>query len=602
MNAASFDRLAKQFASASLSRRAALGRLGGAALVVAGGAARPGIARAQDEAPTVSALADAQARLDALDPDTRDSLARALWSLELDAADFSPDQLAAVLSTKNSNEAFGQRMEVWLLQLAFSPTSFVPSAEGRYAAFFPHTSSLSPHQAYGMTQLLGPERTAGFFQIPETAALDFPRANAMELDALIGWYFFVGSCTDAEGNEYGVELMFFGGALLPPPLAAQFGLTDVENQLFEMHFAVAKAGDRHNQAKPIAVAGTSGLLSFEPDGLGATIGKNSIRSLDAEHLFPVQIQAWGQDDGGATPVQMAIDMTFSTGKGYLLQGDNGCLPCCDGVGTLYYSIPNLQVDPATSTLSIDGEEIALTGGTFWFDHQWGMLSGAPKSAVVRAVTNLQPAGPGGWDWFEAQFVGDRQITCYSPHTNDFRAFYFQTGPTPPGTMDVAVKGKYMDELALTHDVAGTLQITEWIKSVKSPAPDVYPPTDTWYPNRWEFAFGDDVPADIRAFVMTPIVSGGQSGFFAAGAQYSEGAVYLRDPDGVDIGRGFAESVQYADTLSNQIRLAGLPVTDEMETLLRDTSPSEALTVISEAYVALNAAELQTITAACIGLP
>ena len=101
--------------------------------------------------------------------------------------------------------------------------------------------------------------------------------------------------------------------------------------------------------------------------------------------------------------------------------------------------------------------------------------------------------------------------------------------------------------------------------------------------------------------MTPIVSGGQSGYFAAGAQYAEGLVYLTDPAGSDIGRGFAESVSYADTLANQVRLAGLPVTVEMLALLGPQEPSELLKLASEAYVALHADELQKIAGTCIGL-
>jgi predicted secreted hydrolase len=559
-------------------------------------------ARAQEATPAADqAMADAQAQLDGLDADTRDSLARALWSLELRADQLTPEQLRAILAPQNSNAAFGQRMQAYLLELALNPPAFIPDAAERYAAFFPYCSSLSPHQAYAMSALLGAERSQGYFTMPEKADLVFPRANAMQLDALLGWYFFVGSCADASGNEYGVELMFFGGALLPPALASRLGLSEMENQVFEMHFAVAKAGDRHYQAKPILLAGTSGLLSFDADGLGAAMGKNVIRSHDSENVFPLQIQAWGQDDGEAAPVQLAIDLTFASGRGYLLQGADGCAPCCDGIGTLYYSIPNLQIDPTLSTLTLSGKEIALTSGAFWFDHQWGMLGGMSNTPVMRAVGNLQPAGPGGWDWFEAQFVGDRQITCAAIHTNDHRQFYFQTGPNPPGTMQVTVHGKYMDEAAVTHDLSGTLRIPEWVKSEKSPAPTEYPPTGTWYPNRWEFEFGDDVPEEIRVFSMTPIVSGGQSGFFASGSQYSEGAVYLHNPAGADIGRGFAESVQYADSIVNEVRLAGLPDNDAMLALVRNDEPSNALKLISEAYVALHADEVQTIIGTCQGL-
>lgn len=602
MDPARRDRLVKPVASPSLSRRSTLGHLGGAALALLGFSTGSGETRAQEATAALpfSTEADAQAGLDALDPDTRDSLARAWWLPELRAGELPPPVLAAILHQKNSNEAFGLRMGARLLELLAAPVSFVPDGEDRYTTLLPFCASLSPHQAYVMTDLLGPATSQGYFSIPEQADLQFPAVNSMRLDAQVGWYFFVGSCHGADGAEYGVELMFFRYALLPPAMAAQFDLNDTENQVVELHFAISKAGDRHYQAKPIVVAGTTGLLEFSSDALGAALGKNRIRSLQAESVFPLQLQAWGRDDAEAEPVELEIDFTFTNGNDYLLQGVEGCSPCCDGVGTLYYSIPDLQLDPS-STLRLRGEEAALTSGTFWFDHQWGMLSGIPHSAVLRAAANTQPPALIGWDWFEAQFEGNQQITCAAGHTDALRRFYFQTGPTPPGTMQVPVKGKYMDPTGTTHGVTGSLAVTSWIRSTTSPAPADYPVTDTWYPNRWEFAFGRDVPEEIRTFTMEPIVASGQSGFFANGAQYSEGAVYLRDGAGNDIGRGFAESVSYADTLKNRLRLAGLPVTAEMLTLFQEAAPSEALKLASEAYVALHADELNEVLGTCRGL-
>lgn len=599
MDLAHFERLPKLISDLSVSRRAALAQLGATGLAALGLTARTGQVSAQDATPPANA--EAQALLDALDPDTRDSLARALWNHELRAKDLSAETLAGILDAKNGNQAFGQRMQVRLLELMATPVSFLPGDEECYAALLPYCTSLSPHQAYVMTNLLGPETSQGYAPIPAQADLQFPRTNAMQLDSQTGWYFFVGSCTARDGSEYGIELMFFRYALLPPALADQFGLSDAENQVVEMHCAVSKAGERHYQAKPILVAGTTGLLTFSPDGLGASVGRNSIRSLQPDRVFPVQIRAWGQDDGADELVELAIDLTIASGRGYLLQGVDGCTPCCDGVGTLYYSIPNLQLDPAASTLTLRGEQVALTSGTFWFDHQWGMLSAIPRSAVLRAANNLQPPSPGGWDWFEAQFIGNRQITCYSGHSDALRDYYFQTGLHPPGVMHVPVSGKYMDAAGTTHSITGTLDVTGWIRSEKSPAPADYPSTLTWYPNRWEFQFGPEVPEDIRSFIMEPIVSGGQSGFFANGEQYSEGAVYLRDAAGNDIGRGFAESVSYADTLPNRLKLAGLPVSEEMETLFRDYAPSEALKVASQAYLVLHAQELQEIAGTCLGV-
>jgi hypothetical protein len=66
------------------------------------------------------------------------------------------------------------------------------------------------------------------------------------------------------------------------------------------------------------------------------------------------------------------------------------------MGTLYYSIPNMVVAPKSS-LKIGDETITLARGTFWFDHQWGYLSGNPQSSVLRAANNTKQPEPPGWD-------------------------------------------------------------------------------------------------------------------------------------------------------------------------------------------------------------
>lgn len=601
MNSEQFDAFSRLLASSS-SRRAALRRLGVASVAAAGLRAVSRSGSAQEATPAASsAISEAQAALDALDPDTRDSIARALWQTELRAEDLEPDILAKILDPKNSNEAFGLRNGAHLLSLIAEPTSFVQSYAPRYETLLPYCESLSPHQAYIMANLMGPEAAKGYRPLPPVADFQFPQNNAMDLESQLGWYFFVGSAQGSDGEEYGMELMYFRYALLPPDLATSLGLTAVENQIIELHVALAKAGDRLYQATPILVAGTTGLLTFESDGLGATIGKTTIRSLEDDALFPVQIQAWGQDDGGLEPVQLGFDLTFSSGRDYLMQGDDGCGPCCDGVGTLYYSVPGLVLDPSVSTVTLHGETIPLTEGIYWFDHQWGMLSAIPQSEVVRASSNLAPPSSIGWDWFEAQFGEDRQITANSIHSNDFSEFYQQQGVNPPGTMTVPVAAKYMDRDEAVHDISGTLSVTDWILSVDTADPVMYPPTYTWYPNRWEFTFGEEVPEDIRSFVMVPIVETGQSHYFASGAQYSEGAVYLLDPAGNEIGRGFAESVGYANTLSNMLRLVGIPATDDMLGLFSGNPPDEGMVLASQAFAYLHATELEEALGACLGL-
>lgn len=605
MRSDDFDALTRLLALGA-SRRATLRAMFTSGLVATGLATAPQRVGAQEASPAATPAATptgsaAQASLDALDADTRQAIARALWKDELIADDVPPEILAKILDPKNSNKAFGARTGAHLLGLIAEPTSFVQSYSSRYETMLPFCTSLSAHQAYVMSHLIGPEATKGYRQLPAAADFTFPERNAMDLQSILGWYFFVGSATGSDGEEYGIEIMFFRDALLPPALAASLGLTDTENQVVELHFAIAKAGGRHYQAKPIVIAGTTGLLHFETDGLGAAMGKNVIRSTDPGNLFPLQIQAWGQDDGEVEPVQFEINLTFSSGKDYLLQGVDGCSPCCDGVGTLYYSIPDMVIDPSASSLTLNGEQVTLTEGTFWFDHQWGTLGAVANTEVLRAAGNLTPKAQTGWDWFMAQFHGNRQITSYSIHTVDYLAFYRQMGTTPPGIMAVPLYAKYMDADAVTHTVAGTLSVTEWIMSVDTPDPVTYPPTYTWYPNRWEFQFGNDVPEDIRAYVMVPIVQTGQSGFFAGGAQYSEGAVYLRDPSGADLGRGFAESVGYADTTANLLRLVGINATDDMLTLFGPNPPDDGMVLASKAFTYLNAKELQDALGMCLGL-
>lgn len=602
MDGRRFDELARTLA-ARTSRRGLLrtgataGIAGGFAVLGRGKASAAPIGGAFRAPAARSQLDDAQAVIDAMDPETRQGIARALWTTELVADDLPADTLAAIIDPKNSNAAFGERFRTYVSSLLAEPDSFTRSYERGYSTYLDYAESLSPHQAYAMRNLLGADASRGYAPTPAAAGLQFPRDNAIALQSQVGWYFFVGSAMGENGKEYGIEMMFFRNALLPPPLAAELGLSNTENQIIELQLSVTEAGGRHYQAKPIVVAGTTGLLSFEAEGFGMAMGKNVARSLEAGSLYPLQVQGWGIDDV-PDAVELSIDLVFASGRDYLLQGVDGCMPCCDGVGTLYYSIPNLQLDPARSSLTLMGESVALSSGAFWFDHQWGMLGGNPQSDVLRAAGNLSPARPYGWDWFMTHFDGNRQITLAAGHTADNLEFYFQTGSASPGTMTAPVKGKLMDADGEVRDILGSMAVTEWIKSTDSPDPDMYWPTNTWYPNRWEFTFGDDVPEDIRVFSMEPIVDSGQSGYFALGGQYSEGAVYLRDGNGDLVGRGFAESVQYADTTLNQLALAGLPGTPEMVKTLAPGDPSPELVSESQAYVIQHAGELKDTLAIC----
>lgn len=527
--------------------------------------------------------------------------ADALWLDSYDSSKVPKDIQDKLQSDKHSPKAYGKRMREYLKLLTQKQQSHNPDYTKRYQKLSNAIDDLTPHQAYTViARFLGNNTTQFFDQIPETANLQFPRDHMPKLTSQVGWHFFVGSVWAEDGQEYGLELMFFRQSILAPELAKKFGLSDIENQVVEIQLGISKAGDMHHQADPIVVAGTSGLIDVHTKPFKYVLGKNSIVGTGGKELTPLTIQARGVDRSTDKPFVLALDLNLTGGKDYLLQGDDGAMPSVAGTGSLYYSIPNIQVS-AGSTLQYGKETVKLKNGLMWFDHQWGFLSGNPQSDVLRAANNISAPGPAGWDWYMAQFDGNRQITMFAAHSKKFLSYYFQTGDTPPSTMTVPVAGKYMDENGELHNTWGTLKITEWIQAKLSSNPELYPVTNVWHPNEWHFRFDHAMPEDIRCFSMHQIVPRGQTNFFANGAQYNEGAVYLKDSIGKDIGRGFAEAVQYADTTDNGMRLAGLDSSVELKRVLTNNKASLPRRIKSLVYMLTHQSNLKSVLKNAKGL-
>lgn len=539
-----------------------------------------------------------------LDELTKENIALALWMKEFKANKIPPNIKKHILSNKNSPEAFGQRMHSRIQYLLDNPDSFTPTYKKRYEKLLEHCDSLTSIQAYALNHLLGLDSSRDYQNIPEESNIEFPRDFAPQLGFQMGWHFFVGNCRDTRRKEYGILVSFHRYSLLPPEMAYSFGLTDWDNQIFEMQLAVSQSGEKHIQCRPFAIAGTTGLLNFSNNPFHYEAGNNRIISEKEDELFPLRVQAWGVNQGGEGDVEIEVDLGFTSNKDFILHGNEGCFPCCCGMGTLYYSATNLSLEPG-SLLKLDGEEIILTQGKFWFDHQWGNglePLGNSKCKVVRAANVLTKASYSrGRDWFMAHFEGDREMALYAPHTDENMEYYHLTGSEPPENMIVTVKGQFIDVDMGISGIDGTLTVNKWIKSVKSPLPEHYFVTNTWYPNHWEFQFQDTVPADLRHFTMTPIVDNGQTGFNASGVQYSEGSVLLRNSEGKYLGKGFVESVYYADAIPNIFHLAGLPDNSQMRRLMEPPEPSILLKLKGLLYMAWppNQRKLKKIQKKCL---
>ncbi len=535
----------------------------------------------------VSLVAAAPTWAAPLDPETKTNVANALWMQNYNPALIPPAILAKLLSPANSDAAFGSRLDAHLLGLIDNPMTFTPD----YTAYYLHldglTTSITPHQAHGRNDYLGLDQSRGFLDLPFLAlpnTLEFPHANGFDLTSQYGWYYVVGTAIGANGKHYGILLMMLASPLLPNPVATQMGLTPTQNEVMQLQLAVNEEGGAHYQARPTVVAGTTGLLEFKPDLFYTVMGKNRMESLRQDGtFFPMRIQAKGWDHSTTPPTPIKIDITFSSGATYLREGNNGCQPCCARIGTLYYSIPRMVLDPGKSTLVLNGRNIKLNGGNFWLDHQWG-TSGNPKVDVIRAALNTQPPRVGGWDFFAINFTGNRQLTVSALHTKEFEAFYNQTGKKP-GTMTVKLHGKYIDEHDHFTQVGGELSVTDWIRSTSTPDPAQFPVSNTWYPDKWELSFGTTLPADIRKFSLKPLTNGDSTLYFTNGGQYQEAPVEVINSQGNQVGFAFAEATGYSDfvpvVVAAQFKIAGLPNTPAVFT---PPTPSPALVAESKLFL------------------
>jgi predicted secreted hydrolase len=565
-----------------------------------------------------------------LDKLTKQNIAHSLWMREYDESKIPSDILDKINSEKNSNERFTSRFCTRVGKMMQSPLSFITSRKERYLKILEYAkkNDLSPQAMYASNLLLGPESVLGYEPVSTNLDFDSKKLDLPQLKSQVGWHFFVGNYKDNKGNHYSVELMFWHYTQLPPELAAQKGLSDIENQTLEIHLAICDPQKQiQYRATTSVVAGTTGLIVMnDHPNFEYKMGKNTIIGLSKSgELFPVRLVCLGYDlSDKENPNEIEIDIYLENKKGgYFLEGENGFAPSVDGIGTLYYSSALLTLlEGHESSLKINGKKITLKEGRAWYDHQWGtgfMPSGAPRDAVMRAMQNLSIPAPGGWDWFMFQFYqndqiskeGEVQICVSALHTNDNLKYYYQTGANSPGVMKAQFSGKFIDPHNNVSDLTGEMQVLEWTKVNFSPDPEVYPPTDTWYPNKYMFSFSNpskvdknsiQLPSLLSTLIVAPLIhQGAQSGFFGTGLQYTEGGTIVRDKNNNEIGRGFAEGTNWADCSKGILKLIGLPVNTETLGYLSSPKVSSLMKFLSKIEVLVKAKQLKQILKDAKGL-
>jgi len=434
-------------------------------------------------------------------------------------------------------------------------------------------------QNYALPNFLSQDYFKGYSDMNTYKALTFPQDHRAQLDFQFGWYFWSGNFLDENNNVVDVVIVFFRRALYPPPIASELGISDIENQIVQTVVAVNYADKNlHVTGSNPIISGTSGEIVYEIEPFIARIGENSAQSLQKDKMFPMKIIVNDPNK------ELKIDLNLKESKPLLLQGDEGKVPSIFGLGTWYYSYPNIKT---TGSVTYQGETRNLTG-KMWMDHQWmsGISpTGYPKNIAVQALATIISGFNGktpksfGWDWSDVQFDDNTEVTFASPHSD--RTDELQNmGENPPANTTRIISGKYINVDGSSEVITGTVTINNWMRSPRSHA---------WYPNGWEVKF----PDKNMEFTMTSTVD--DQFIYSVASEIREGGTIVKGTkDGKEIsGYGFGEGVNYSGLdfpLKENMALLGIEDNAANRKLLQPSPPGTWLVIQSiivlAAFVAL----------------
>ncbi|MBU1118881.1 hypothetical protein KKH43_03300 [Patescibacteria group bacterium] len=504
--------------------------------------------------------------------DTKEDILNVLWLSKDDAL---PEAVQKKMTEKqNTPEGMGEDMATMIEEVGANHVPLVLKYPKRYDQLKSTAEKgMSPKQSYNLPGFMGQDYFKGYADMDSIKELTFPKDHSAHEDFQFGWYFFSGNYMDANNNPVDVVVIFFRRALYPPDIAKEMGLTEIENQAVETVVGVS-LGDKniHITGSEPVISGASGLVTLNANPLLAQVGNNKAESLKEDELFPMKLEVQDPEK------DLKIDLTLEKGNPVLLQGDNGKAPSIFGLGSWYYSIPNIE---SKGTVSYGDDTRELTG-KMWMDNQWmaGISPpGYPNTIFIQALSNVSNGYKGeapkswGWDWSDVQFDDNTEVTFASMHstlTKDLK----NKGENPPENVTRETSGKYVHEDGTYENIDGTITITKWMKSSKSEA---------WYPNGWDVEF----PGKNITFTMTPTVD--NQFLYSASGEIREGGVEAEGTkDGKNIhGFGFGEAVGYSGQdyyFQESFKLLGIEDTPENRDLFTAKPPGAWLVVQSIAVL------------------
>lgn len=337
------------------------------------------------------------------------------------------------------------------------------------------------------------DNTEGYFFSDTIRIFSFPEDHGPHGDYRNEWWYYTGNVDTGEGRHFGFQVTFFRISLTPEHVVRK-SLWGSKN-LYMAHFALTDVKENRFYA----------FDRFSRDGL------------DLAGAIAVPFRVWLEDwyvegkgqDGlpmliSASEDNISIDLTLSTDKPPVLQGDRGLSQKSSkpGNASYYYSFTRMDTE---GTIKIK-EDIFSVRGFSWMDREWS------TSALDENQT--------GWDWFSLQLSDGSEVMFYQMRKNN-------------GTIDLLSNGTFVEPdgsksyLSLQDVELDVLSF--WKTSDGS----------VTYPSQWNL----NIPGKNLELEITPHISDQE---LNVTVRYWEGAVKVKgNKKGKSIsGNGYVELTGY----------------------------------------------------------
>ncbi len=337
----------------------------------------------------------------------------------------------------------------------------------------------------------------GYARAVEPRSFVFPDDHGAHPAFRTEWWYVTGNVSAPDGRDFGFQFTVFRSSLAPtPPDLASAWAT---NQAYMAHLAVTDADGRRFRAFERFARGSVGLAGVHADPFRVWLEDWSLSGPPAGgDFFPLQLQA-GQDG-------VALDLSFSAGKGRVLQGRDGLSQKGPEPGNASYYYSHSRM-PTSGTVAFGADTVQVTGAA-WLDREWS--------------TSSLSAGQVGWDWFALQMDDGWDLMVYQLRNAD-------------GSAHSLSDGVLIDPAGGRHPLAWgrDIQVTptgQWIS----------PRDGSVYPSGWTIA----IPGRNWAVDVTPVLADQE---LDLAFRYWEGAVRVSGQidGGPASGRGYVELTGYA---------------------------------------------------------